>query len=56
MSRQRGSWRLGHKGVRHYKGEELGGHANKVLEDRGKTELVLFFTPADLFELRWAVR
>lgn len=54
LSTQSGSWRIGGKGVSHYKGEEQGGCTNEVLEDRGRAELVLSFTPADLFELRWA--
>ncbi len=56
--------RIGDKGVSRHKGEELGvgggGGAPTRLcqlpEDRGPAEPVLSFTPADLFELQWAVR
>lgn len=55
-------WRIQDKGVRRHKREEVGGWRGAptryclLPEDRGPAESVLSFTPADLFELQWAVR
>lgn len=51
---------IGDNVISHHKGVELeeGGHQQgcKLPEDRSPSELVLSFSPADLFELQWAVR